>query len=247
MTDAESTLLEAVYKQQRKSAKQLLNHVELSDLIEAYMVHWMMDGDEPTIRLLLRNRTLLSQAIPKWYEIKSFVDGLVKTMEFSRQRTPKARQGHAALGGQYSFEDAHEAVGSITKQFASFWENECQLIKESLVALDKTRTGRISLTDFYGANSDGEWRFGESESYLRELGALDESSAWRGKQVIIPNYIQAASNCIVSTSHYLVCCINDCESILGDIEAKVGGPTASPTELLSLVGNMSSISQTTLD
>lgn len=241
ISDAEHTLLEKVYQRQRKSTRQTLSHIEISDIIEAYMVHWMMDGDEATIKLLLKDRSLLGQVLPKWPEVKGFVDGIVKTMEFSRQHSPKPGHGMAAWGGQYTFEDAHEAVGAITKQFASFWETECQTIKQSLVALDKTGTGRISLPDFYGANSDGEWRFGESEAYLRELGALDESSVWRGKQVIIPNYLQGASNCIVMNSHYLVCCINECETVLNDVEDAIGAPVADPEQILPLVGNMSNL------
>merc|ERR1719163_1443796 len=131
-------------------------------------------------------------------------------MEFAQQRDPRLGHARAVFAESYDFDDVHEAVGGITKTFASFWETECQMIKESLVALDKTGTGRIKLADFYGANSDGEWRFGESEAYLRELGALDESSAWRGKQVIIPN----------------------------EVEDAVGAPTASPAEILSLVANI---------
>jgi hypothetical protein len=97
------------------------------------------------------------------------------------------------------------------------------------------------LSDFYGANADGEWRFGESEAYLRELGALDESSKWGGKQVIIPNYMQGASNCIVTTSHYLVCCVSECEAVLNEIEDHVGAPVAQPDVILSLVGNMTGL------
>jgi hypothetical protein len=162
----------------------------------------------------------------------------VKQIEFSRQRAPAPGHAQVALVGQYSFEDAQVAVGGITKGFASFWEGECQLIKESLVALDKTGTGRVSLSDFYGANADGEWRFGESEAYLRDLGALDESSPFRPKQVIIPNYMQGASNCIAATPNYLVCCVNECEVVLNEVEDAVGGPVATPDEILPLVGNM---------
>ena len=89
-----------------------------------------------------------------------------------------------------SFEEAHDGVGAITKTFASYWETECQTIKKSLVALDKASTGRISLSEFYGANVDGVWRFGESEAYLRELGALDETSGFGGKGFIIPSHLQ---------------------------------------------------------
>merc|ERR1719343_1917761 len=133
----------------------------------------------------------------------------------------------------------------MSRGFASFWESECTTMKESLVDMDVHRTGRVPLSRFYGSALDSEWRFGESESYLRELGVLDETSQWRGKQVIIPNYLQAASNCIVSTSHYLVCCVSECEGLPGEIEAAIGAPLAAPSDVLSLVANMTS--QTTLD
>jgi hypothetical protein len=239
--DGESSLLADVYAQQRKSLKQTLDHDEISKLMEAYMVHWMLDGDQDAINMLLANGTLIKEVLPKWDDITGFVKGTVKSMEVSRQRLPQLGHGKAALAGRFSFEDAHEVVGDFTKKFASFWENECQLIKESLVEMDKTNTGRVSLTDFYGANSDGEWRFGESEAYLRELGALDESSPWRGKQVIISNYLLGPSNCIVSTPHYLVCCVNECEAVLNEVEDAVGAPLARPDEILSLVGNMSGL------
>merc|ERR1719203_855924 len=104
--------------------------------------------------------------------------------------------------------------------------------------MDARGTGRVPLSKFYGTGLEADWRFGESESYLRELGALDETSTWQGKQVIIPNYIQAASNCIVSAPHYLVCCVNTCEALLGEVEVSVGSPMALPEDVLSLVGNM---------
>merc|ERR1719262_1569686 len=165
--------------------------------------------------------------------------GLVNSMAHARHRSSKPGHGKVVMESMYDFDDAHEIVATITKTFGSYWESECQLIKKSLQALDKTGTGRVRLSDFYGANSDGEWRFGESEAYLRDLGALDESSSWRGKQVIIPNYMQGASNCIVSTAHYLVCCSNECEGILNEVEDAVGGPVADPAMILQLVGNMS--------
>jgi hypothetical protein len=236
--DSESHLLETVYKQQKKDMNDALGHADLSALIEAYMVHWMIGDDDRTIQVLMRNKSLLSQAFPHWGEIKHFANGMVRSMEFQEQRSPTVGHG-ATLKQQYSFDNVHTVVGSITKTFASYWETECQMIKQSLVALDKTGTGRIALADFYGANSDGEWRFGESEAYLRELGALDESSAWRGKQVIIPNYLLGASNCIVTTPHYLVCCVNECEDVLDEIEEQIGGPMAQPSQIIPLVGKMS--------
>jgi len=113
-------------------------------------------------------------------------------------------------------------------------------MKESLVKMDKRGTGRVHISDFYGEALKTEWRFGESEAYLRQLGALDESSRWHGKQVIIPNYLQAASNCIVASPHYNVCCANECEALMGEIEAAIKEPVATPERLLAVVGNLTS-------
>merc|ERR1719310_272064 len=146
---------------------------------------------------------------------------------------------------RYSYEDAHQVAGGITQNFQHYWQSECESMKQALVTLDSHNTGRIPLSKFYNTAVNTDWRFGESETYLRELGALDETSKWIGPQVIIPNYLQGTSNCIVSTPHYLVCCVNECESLMNEIENAVQAPTAHPTTLLELVGNMTS--QTTLD
>lgn len=233
--DSESSLLETVYKQQRMFTLQRLSHKQLSGIIEAYIVHWMMDGDKRGINMLLRNRTLLEYTFPQWNAINHFAQGVAKTVKFERQRLPKPGHGQLAMTGMYSFQDVHAVVVSITKNFASFWEGQCQEVKTSLRAFDKRGTGRVTLSDFYGANLDGEWRFGESEAYLRQIGALDESSSMRGKQVIISNYVLGASNCVVATPHYLVCCTNECEAILSEVESAIGAPVATPDDVIAVV------------
>lgn len=245
--DSESTLLEKVYKAQRKPTTQSLTANALSQVLEDYLVHWMMGDDAEGIKALLTNRTFLASAFPHWEKLTDFARGEIEAMNYRRQRDPKkeGRPGHNALAERFAFEDAHEVVGGITRTFASFWNSECSTMKATLLKMDSHNTGRVPLSRFYSSALDTEWRFGESEEYLRELGALDESSRWQGKQVMIPNYIQAASNCIVSTPHYMVCCSNECDGLLGELEIAVGAPSAPAGDLLDLVQNMSS--QTTLD
>jgi len=111
-------------------------------------------------------------------------------------------------------------------------------MKSQLVEMDPDGDGRVPLKSFYGSALEAEWRFGESEEYLRELGALDETSKWRGKQVMIANYIQASSNCIVSAGHYNLCCKSECEDHIGQLESAIGRPMATPQEILAVVRNM---------
>jgi len=100
--------------------------------------------------------------------------------------------------------------------------------------------GRVRLSDFYGkALNDGKWQFSESASYLRELGALDESDP-SNLRVIIPNYLSAPSNCVASSAYYSVCCLDECESILASLEEKIAAPHASPEVIIETVSTIAS-------
>jgi len=149
------------------------------------------------------------------------------------------------MSSKFSFKDAHHIVGGITRTFQTFWQTECGSMKDALVSMDARHMGRVPLSKFYNFSINDDWRFAESEEYLRELGALDETSSWLGPQVIIPNYIQATSNCIVSTAHYLICCQNECEGLLEELEMAIDAPTAVPSQIIDVVKGMSQI--TTLD
>merc|ERR1740121_3033109 len=236
--DSDSVVLEKAYKKNDVSASDLVSREKLQALLVDYMVYWMLGDDLEGAEILLGRREVIEQYIPHWQAIATMVNGSVRTLEYARQRAPRPGVAHTTLQGLYSFEDALEVAGDIGRNFAFFWESQCQDIKTSLLALDKTGSGRIRLPDFYGANKDGEWRFGESEEYLRELGALDETSSWRGKQVIVSNYMQAASNCIVTRPHYLVCCINECEEMMGYVEVAIGAPVGSVEDVLRVAENL---------
>jgi len=243
--DWEGGLLENVYNNQRKPAQKTLSFQGLKQVMEEYMVKWMVDAEPADHAVLLNNRTLAAELLPHYHEILHFAAGRIKTYELERQQSATKSRGRDAWNMQYSFDDAHKVAGGVARSFQSYWQSECAGMKESLMAMDTHSTGRVPLAKFYNTAINTDWRFGESEAYLREIGALDESSSWLGAQVIIPNYLQATSNCIVSTAHYLVCCEAECESLMGEIESAIEAPTALPETILNIVRTMTS--QTTLD
>jgi len=243
--DSESSLLDKVYADQKKPTQRSLSYSGLIQVLEAYMVQWMVDGEPDDIELLLRNSTLVREVVPHFDDLMEFAQGRMKALLYANHHGIHSSLGRDIWTNKFSFDDAHQIVGGITKSFQSYWQGECDSMKDALVKMDVQSTGRIPLAKFYKTAISTDWRFGESEAYLRELGALDESSSWLGPQVIIPNYVQSTSNCIVATSHYLVCCMNECEALLGEIEVAIGAPTATPAELINVVSNMTG--QTTLD
>ena len=99
----------------------------------------------------------------------------------------------------------------------------------------------MPLGRFYSQPENAEYHFTETREYLRQIGALQESGSG-DLHVRIANYMTGPSNCIASSSYYSVCCLNECESLMNELEAKVLAPTTTPQRLLSLVVNMSSAS-----
>merc|ERR1719440_157818 len=136
------------------------------------------------------------------------------------------------------FNEIENVIAEIGERYGRFQDIECRQYKDWLVAIEDTSVGgagRVRLSDFYGAAlNDNKWQFSESLDYLRQLGALDESDV-SNPRVIIPNYISGPSNCVASSAYYSVCCFDECESLLGQIEQSLAAPEALPSAITHLV------------
>jgi len=58
---------------------------------------------------------------------------------------------------RFTFSDTHEVVGGITKHFQSYWQSECEAMKNQLVEMDEEGTGQVRLSDFYGTGLEKDW------------------------------------------------------------------------------------------
>merc|ERR1719263_2133008 len=140
---------------------------------------------------------------------------------------------------QYPFDAVSQITETMTHGYGKWQNAECREMKAALMDLDPSGTGRVPLGSFYSQPTDAVFQFSESVDYLRQTGALDESGRG-GPSVLIPNYLAGPTNCIASSSYYSVCCMNECEGLMNELEHKIQSPTASPERLLGLVGNLSS-------
>merc|ERR1719410_2679089 len=121
----------------------------------------------------------------------------------------------------------------------TFQNLECHKLKNLLVEMEDEGTGRVPLSRFYRGGLDGDWTFTESVEYLRHIGALDETSPGR-VSVVIPNYIQGESNCLAGSSFYSVCCLDECEGLLGHVEEEIKAPSALPSQIAAIVSGLHS-------
>lgn len=212
---------------------------QFGEIMQARFWELILSGDHENIEAVRRDRTVVRDFFDDWQGLFFYVNGSIELFRSG----PSARFGEGLsrrnpFSSTYTFNDALEVAGDISLSIGPFWTTECARMKDLLAAMDTSSTGRVRLADFHHAAMKGEWRFSESKEYLQHLGALDETSTSLGPRVIIANYVQGPNNCIASTSHFRVCCRNECEDHLGEIEAAVKAPAAVPELILAAVAKM---------
>jgi len=223
------TRLQAAYKLMGDEPMQTLQRDEARRVIQTYMAIYVIGLNASATTRSKAQIANMEKIYPGWNDTLNFLDSL--QLELVGER-PK-----------YEFSDITDVVEEAGERFGRFQNQECIEMKKMLVKLEEFEgSGRVRLADFYGsALHAGQWQFSESVGYLRDLGALDESES-SNPRVVIPNYLNAPSNCMEPSAYYGVCCIDECEEVLGYVEREVKAPTATPKEIANIFINVPSAS-----
>merc|ERR1719230_2317521 len=157
-----------------------------------------------------------------------------------------ARRSHTSPFRRRRFSAGElSAIGaSVVASYGQTRRRECRLMKEDLMTRDKHGTGLVPLAVFHTSwkpEVQHTFAYLETVEHLRAIGALDETSA-RHPQVRIANYVIGPANCGAHSSTMTLCCPNECEPLMREIEDEVRAPTAAADRLIGFVGNMSSAS-----
>jgi hypothetical protein len=150
-------------------------------------------------------------------------------------------QGHCDQSSSectFGFDDVTGIVEKTVQGYGRFNNKECRRLKDTLLKLEDGKTGRVSLADFYKEGMSGTWEFNEKADYLRDLGALDESTG--RPRVIVANYVNSWVNCLQTSDFYSVCCSNECEDILGHLERELEVSAATPEKILKAMQTLPS-------
>jgi len=198
------------------------------------MIETMLEGNFTNPKQHASNKADILQIYPPWNSAKIFIDDLVEETAREKSQSSGSTMYMRASQYQYGFEETAQLTTRVAEEFGPWVNYECNTMKETLSAMDVHGTGRVKLTDFWNDGREG-WQFKESAEYLRSLGALDETDTSLGPQVLIPNYVYAASNCIMSTPSYSICCLNTCEDHMRQLENRLETPDASPDSLMQAV------------
>mmetsp|Transcript_4131 Transcript_4131/g.7581 ORF Transcript_4131/g.7581 Transcript_4131/m.7581 type:complete len:657 (-) Transcript_4131:68-2038(-) len=151
----------------------------------------------------------------------------------------KLEEQHYKVSPAPTYNSTLGLVKAIGETYFHFNDGECRALKSTLRDMEGKKAGRVRLSTFYKKSLYSHWRFTEKADYLRTLGALDDSDVQQ-PQVIIANYMMARPNCLESSGLYAICCRNECEDLMGQLETSLQTSIADPKRIAALVANMSS-------
>jgi hypothetical protein len=183
-------------------------------------------------------------------QLENLTPDYVKTaVSVMRRRYPRAFQAEELLleirtemapVEAFDFGLVLKVLSRFGQQLGRLEDAECQAMKKQLVSVEhREGSGRVRLGDFYSA---GRF-FGESRDYLRSQGALDESNP-EDPKVLIPNYLASPSMCLTPTGYFAMCCFDECENLMDQIESGLEAPMATPDKIASLVSSFGSSNRT---
>jgi len=225
--------VEACFSLNDKSVMEVLSLSETMDVLSSYLITSMFGGSTDKKKHLF-DKKHINLRYPHWDTSFLFLIDIAGSDTF--ERSPSSNP--FVEDKKFSFQDLIRMAERVSEEFGPWSDHECHDMKDLLMQRDLHGTGRVKLADFYRKSQDGAWQFTEQSEYLRQLGALDESSPSLGPQVLIPNYITGMSNCITSAPYYSICCLNECDHIYQNLEALIPASMASPVSIIKAVESM---------
>jgi hypothetical protein len=205
-------------------------------VVKAYSMHYIMETDMSlsSVKKLSVLEREIPNVYPAWADTSMWIEDFRHTHDIAQHSVRNPFVKH-----KDSFDDTVNYVQELGHKFGTFQKLECTMLKRQLTDMEYEGTGRVLLSRFYSGGVQGEWTFTESPDYLRNLGVLDESDP-KKPSVMIPNYISSSSNCLTGSGFYSVCCSDECEGLLHQVERFVAAPTSSPADIAHVIGNLPS-------
>eukprot|EP00928_Gymnodinium_smaydae_P017498 TRINITY_DN1668_c0_g1_i4.p1 TRINITY_DN1668_c0_g1~~TRINITY_DN1668_c0_g1_i4.p1 ORF type:complete len:554 (+),score=104.73 TRINITY_DN1668_c0_g1_i4:72-1733(+) len=225
--------LKKAFKTSEISMEGSRSETRIRTVIHVYMAYFLSPAMPDSISTYKEAEEFVAFDTPSWPDTKVFADEVTRLV----------KEGEKDSGETLSLWNfCLRVVEEIGERYGRWQNKDCLDLKASLMELETPGTGRVPLTKFWAplvSTTKSTWFFTESLPYLKQLGALEGSEAPH-HSVVIPNYLYSTGNCMASSKYYDVCCLNECESLLGEIESRIEKPDASPEQLAEALASIPS-------
>jgi len=215
-----------------------LNDIQVEHVLDTFMLAYSSGTNFSTVTAhgLQDTQKTLQEMSPVWSQTQKWVRE-VKWKAIKAIRPSADSQAHKDT---FDFDTTERIVEEVVGQYGPFNDLECRSLKTTLLELeDQQGLGRVRLSDFYKKGKALYWEFNDRIDYLRSLGSLDESEP-ATPRIIVANYLSAWPQCLRASETYAVCCRNECEDLMGQIEGSLASPTGDPDRIAQLVATLSS-------
>jgi len=202
--------------------------------IKFWLVAYFGDKIGDNITDFHRLEYRLLRRYPTWGRVYMWAQDLRLTRDLLQQPRRSPFVEH-----RDNFDETSSLVQEIQHRVGLYQNIECVELKDKLLDMEYEGSGRVLLSRFYAGSLKGDFSFVEGVDYLRKLGALDETNPKR-PSVMIPNYINSVANCISHSGFYSLCCIDECEGLMTQLERKLAEPRVAPERIASIVSALSS-------
>jgi len=220
--------LDELYNMMDLPTTETIGASDSEKLISYYMAMYTSGGNETvrTVQDIEERKAGLDKRTMKWLRE-------VRHRIMEKESQCDVRSGEC---DKLDFPAATRVVEEIGEKYGPFNDGLCHDLKNTLMHIEEGQNGLVPLTSFYAEGVKGSWNFSETADYLRDLGALDESK----NSVIIPNYVSSRPNCLTASTIYMVCCRNECESMLAHLEQELSTSSAVPGRIVELIETLPS-------
>eukprot|EP00929_Paragymnodinium_shiwhaense_P025085 TRINITY_DN15250_c0_g1_i2.p1 TRINITY_DN15250_c0_g1~~TRINITY_DN15250_c0_g1_i2.p1 ORF type:complete len:604 (+),score=116.93 TRINITY_DN15250_c0_g1_i2:190-2001(+) len=131
-------------------------------------------------------------------------------------------------------------VEDIAERYGG-WQSsrDCQKAKNKLISTAGQQAGRVPVSAVSPSMESGHRSFfTEDGETLDKLGILVPSETEAVASLVIPNYIVSQTMCLSTASYYTVCCPNECEAIVDELEVAAASPVASADKVISTIQSL---------
>jgi len=229
--DESIALLEASYFLNSLSSGEGIQEMDLHEVLRSYLLVFEM-GLKGDLQDAVKHQMIKEKVAAMggaWPAVVAFETDAVMNNGYEMKDVT-----NPFVEKYFAFHEAAAIVDTLAQGFGKWQNAECGRMKDALISFDTDGSGLIPLSIFYAKSNKREYQFTESLEYLHSIGAIDDS--WtREPRVRLANYVIGPSNCIASSNYYSVCCLNECDNLMDDIEASIQAPAAVPERLLQLV------------
>jgi len=188
-----------------------------------YMMSYVLGFDpaSQTPEELEAHKETIWEIFPNWGQVWSSTKAALTEALAGRKALTRAEVEDVAMTASEKVSKTHQETG-------------CPAMQKTLLKFEEGGSGRVALTNFYKAASEGyNWHFQENRDYLRALAVLDETDK-KTVRVVVQNYMLSQPNCIASSGLSSVCCVSECDGLLGKIEEEIGAPETEATRLIQI-------------